>query len=330
MDSFPTLQEFVLNLIYDPTARSAFELDPESALHAAGLGDITAADVQQVIPLVVDSAPVTGLHAPLAGTDDLTTGVANLDVAGAVSQLQAITSQVALTPAHLSGDLSVSFNTAAAISVAGDHFGAAVVSGTSFGLHGLAGLSAGNDPAQHLDSTVVGTVEHAADAAGATGMAGAVGSVGAVGSAGSAGSIGGIGGIGGGGIGGVDQPLEHTIGEAVAGAGSLLGGALPGLGTSPAGLLDNGLHAIGGAGSAAGLDHIPGLDASGVGGATSSIESVIKPDLGHALTQDPAATVHDTVSGVTSTVGDTLSGTASAIDEAGQQATHGLLGDLHL
>ena len=80
MDSTPTLQDFVLNLIYDPAARSAFELDPESALHAAGLGDITTADVQQVIPLVVDSAPVTGLYG-LAGVDDLTTGVANLDVA---------------------------------------------------------------------------------------------------------------------------------------------------------------------------------------------------------------------------------------------------------
>jgi hypothetical protein len=34
MDSSPTLQDFVLNLIYDPAARSAFELDPESALHA--------------------------------------------------------------------------------------------------------------------------------------------------------------------------------------------------------------------------------------------------------------------------------------------------------
>src|ERR1700742_1845665 len=105
MDSSPTLQDFVLNLIYDPAARSAFELDPESALHAAGLGDITAADVQQVIPLVVDSAPVAGLQG-LAGAYDLTTGVANLDVAGAVSHLQAITSQVAFVPGGLAGELN--------------------------------------------------------------------------------------------------------------------------------------------------------------------------------------------------------------------------------
>ena len=30
MDSSPTLQDFVLNLIYDPTARSAFQLDGEN------------------------------------------------------------------------------------------------------------------------------------------------------------------------------------------------------------------------------------------------------------------------------------------------------------
>jgi hypothetical protein len=39
MDSSPTLQDFVLNLIYDPGARSAFELDPHGTLEAAGLGD---------------------------------------------------------------------------------------------------------------------------------------------------------------------------------------------------------------------------------------------------------------------------------------------------
>src|SRR5690349_15790754 len=155
MDSSPTLQDFVLNLIYDPAARATFQVDPESALHAAGLGDITASDVQQVIPLVVDSAPVTGLHG-LTGADDLTTGVANLDVAGAVSQLQAITSQVALTPAHLSTEVGSTFSmNSAMLGVAVDP-----AFGTSFHLDGLAGVSAGNDPAQHLDNHVVTSVEH--------------------------------------------------------------------------------------------------------------------------------------------------------------------------
>ncbi|MFC4070228.1 IniB N-terminal domain-containing protein [Actinoplanes subglobosus] len=93
----PTLQDFVLNLIYDPAARSAFELDPEATLRHAGLDDITATDVQQVLPLVLDSAPVAGLTGP-DGLDDLTTGVASLDVAGAVAQLQAIAAQVTHDP----------------------------------------------------------------------------------------------------------------------------------------------------------------------------------------------------------------------------------------
>src|SRR5690348_11872570 len=139
MDTSPTLQDFVLNLIYDPAARSAFEVDPESALHAAGLGDITAADVQQVIPLVVDSAPVTGLQG-LAGVDDLTTGVANLDVAGAVSQLQSITSQVALTPAGIVGEVNYTLGSvnAAVVSVAGgDVVNGSVLSGNTLGVAGL-------------------------------------------------------------------------------------------------------------------------------------------------------------------------------------------------
>src|SRR3954453_8096059 len=115
MESSPTLQDFVLNLIYDPAARSAFELDPEVTLQHAGLGDITAADVQQVIPLVVDSAPVSGL-AGATGVDDLTTGVANLDVAGAVSQLQAITSQLAAVPTQALGDVNYTLgNTVAGV-----------------------------------------------------------------------------------------------------------------------------------------------------------------------------------------------------------------------
>ncbi|PWU56369.1 hypothetical protein DLJ47_06365, partial [Micromonospora sp. S4605] len=61
VDANASLQDFVLNLLADAGARSAFDLDPEGALRAAGLNDITAADVQDVVPLVVDYAPVHGL-----------------------------------------------------------------------------------------------------------------------------------------------------------------------------------------------------------------------------------------------------------------------------
>ncbi|MDO3702752.1 IniB N-terminal domain-containing protein [Micromonospora sp. C28SCA-DRY-2] len=67
VDGHASVQDFVLNLLADPDARSAFDLDPEGALRAAGLHDITAADVQDVVPLVVDYAPVHGLTPSVLG-----------------------------------------------------------------------------------------------------------------------------------------------------------------------------------------------------------------------------------------------------------------------
>jgi hypothetical protein len=172
MDSSRTLQDFVLNLIYDPAARSAFELDPEAALQHDGLGDITAADVQQVIPLVVDSVPVSGITG-LVDTDDLTTGVANLDVAGAVAQLQTITAQVA--PLHGIGDLSttVSAVNTTVVGVTGDNLlSGSVLSGSALGLNGLSDipvvggvdvgwLSGSSDPSLSVDSGVMASVDGA-------------------------------------------------------------------------------------------------------------------------------------------------------------------------
>jgi hypothetical protein len=289
MDSSPTLQDFVLNLIYDPAARSAFELDPESALHAAGLGDVTAADVQQVIPLVVDSAPVTGLH-PLAGGDDLMTGVANLDVAGAVSQLQAITAQAALTPGQFTGDLRfLSGVNAAVFDVTGDSvISGSVLSGNSLGLGGLSGvtaavpvgvggLSAGNDPGLHLDHGVV-------------------------------------------------APVEHTVTDVAPGADHLA----PGLGAGPGGILDGGLDTIANVPSSISLDHAPDLDVPGLGAATSSVGSLVKPDLG---SHDPVSDLHSTVSSVGGATHDVTGGVLHGVTHPAADATepsHDLLGGLHL
>lgn len=301
MDTSPTLQDFVLNLIYDPAARSAFEVDPESALHAAGLGDITAADVQQVIPLVVDSAPVAGLQG-LAGVDDLTTGVANLDVAGAVSQLQSITSQVALTPAGVVGELSNTLGgvNAAVVSVAGgDIVNGSVLSGNTLGVAGLGGLtssipvglggvSAGNDPALHLDNGVVSTVDHT---------------------------------------------VTDTVGNVAPGVGHLV----PGIDNGVPGLLDGTLDTVTNLPGSLPIDHAPSLDVPVVGGATSSIGSVVKPDLGHVLSHDPVSDLHNTVSSVATTGHDVTSGLLSGVTHtdttdstAGQDSSHDLLGGLHL
>ena len=67
MNSPLTLHDFVINLLSDADARAAFDLDPDSALREAGLTDVTAADVRDVIPLVADFAPahVAGLHGSL-------------------------------------------------------------------------------------------------------------------------------------------------------------------------------------------------------------------------------------------------------------------------
>jgi len=300
MDSSPTLQDFVLNLIYDPAARSAFELDPETALHAAGLGDITAADVQQVIPLVVDSAPVTGLSGQygLTGADDLTTGVANLDVAGAVSQLQAITSHVAVMPGQVAGDLNLTNSlgvNATVLSVTGDNvIGGSVLSGTSLGLGGLGdlgglggvtsavpvgvdGLSAGNDPGLHLDSGVVAPVGHA--------------------------------------VTGVDAGVDHL---------------LPGVDAGPVGILDGGLGTITNPPASISLDHGLDLDVAGVGGATSSIGSLIEPDLGHVLPHDPVNGLDTTVSGVSGAAHDATTGALHSVTHPADEteASHGLLGGL--
>jgi hypothetical protein len=302
MDSSPTLQDFVLNLIYDPSARSAFELDPESALHAAGLGDITAADVQQVIPLVVDSAPVTGLQG-LAGVDDLTTGVANLDVAGAVSQLQSITSQVAITPAGVVGEINNTLGSvnATVVSATGDNIlSGSVLSGNTLGVAGLGGLtssipvglggvSAGNDPALHLDHGMVS---------------------------------------------GVDHTVTDTVGNVAPGVDHIV----PGIDAGPAGILDGGLDTVTNLPASLPIDHAPSLDVPGVGAATSSIGSVVKPDLGHVLSHDPVNDLHNTVSSVAGTGHDITSGLLGGVTHpdttteatAGQDTSHDLLGGLHL
>lgn len=164
MDSSPTLHDFVLNLLCDATARSAFELDPEGALLEAGLGDITAADVQEVIPLVVDYAPVEGITA-LAPVDQLTAGVPEVDVAGAVRQLQAITDQVPLGLTHPTADVSATL--VSAVSVTGGELLTDPLSTVAgLGLGGVTTLPAGigadlsvdSDPAASIDAGVTAPV----------------------------------------------------------------------------------------------------------------------------------------------------------------------------
>ncbi|MEU4163100.1 IniB N-terminal domain-containing protein [Actinoplanes sp. NPDC026670] len=247
----PTLQDFVLNLIYDPAARSAFELDPEATLRHAGLDDITATDVQQVLPLVLDSAPVTGLTGP-DGLDDLTTGVASLDVAGAVAQLQAIAAQVTHDPlaeVNASSSVNVSVLGLDALDV-----NVGVGAGTSLT---VGGLSADHDPDLVVDSAVHSAVTSSTF---------------------------------------VSEPVPYDAG--------LTGDLTSGLTGDVGGVLDT-------------VTHVPSvvepvgsglLDVAGVHEATSSIGSLIQPDLSGVTSLDVVDGLGDTVTGTVSGVGGTLHG----------------------
>lgn len=169
MESHQTLHDFVLNLLTDPDARSAFDLDPEGALQAAGLTDVTAADVQDVVPLVVDYAPGAAGLAPVApvagqlGLDPLTS-----DVTDVVGQVQAAPHQIGVSSTHSGVDVSAGALGALAVDPAGLYAGVTLAPGIGLGV-GPGGLgtdlTAVHDVADTLDSDVVGTVNHAVDPA---------------------------------------------------------------------------------------------------------------------------------------------------------------------
>jgi len=99
MDSVQTLHDFALNLLNDPTALAAFGTDPQQALALAGLGDVSAADVHEVIPLVLDYVPVDSLPAvgglPQLG-DVSSLGTDATGIQGAIDQLTALTQGLGL------------------------------------------------------------------------------------------------------------------------------------------------------------------------------------------------------------------------------------------
>ena len=102
MDSVQTLHDFALNLLNDPTALAAFGTDPQGALAAAGLGDVSAADVHEVIPLVLDFVPVDSLPAVggLPAVGDLApVGTDAPGIQGAIDQLTALTAGLGLPAA---------------------------------------------------------------------------------------------------------------------------------------------------------------------------------------------------------------------------------------
>ncbi|MFC6014661.1 IniB N-terminal domain-containing protein [Plantactinospora solaniradicis] len=150
MGSPQTLHDFVLNLLTNPDARSAFEIDPEGTLREAGLSDISVADVQDVVPLVVDYAPVQGLTSLVPVGDELGLGQFQLDPSGVIGQLQSVAQQIPVGTHTTGSDINAA--TLGAISVAP----------SSLGMVGsvLPGLGIENDPlADPLGPTGVDVAE---------------------------------------------------------------------------------------------------------------------------------------------------------------------------
>jgi hypothetical protein len=298
MDSTQTLHDFVLNLLTNPDARSAFGIDPEGALNAAGLSDVTAADVQDVVPLVVDYAPVQGITSLVPMGDQLGIDGLVADPTSVIGQLQSVAQQVTVGT-HF-GTVEVNAATLGAITVDPTGLGvaASVLPGIGVGVSpgGVAtDLSGVHDVANTLDADVVGGVaDPALDSV--TGVVGTADGL--------------VGGSTTDGVLGTADFAANTLSSTLGHAGGLVDSL--GVGNT-LGVGDT-LGGIGGLGDGgAGGLHLPALDGVGdsapLGGVTHQVDGVL-------------GSVTGTVGGVTGGV----TGDIGVHGEAHASADGGLLG----
>ena len=282
-----TLHDFVLNLLSDPALKADFAADAQGTLEQAGLADITAVDVQEVIPLVLDLLPETPAGLPaVEGVyfDGVAEDVLAAGPLGAISQLQAVASQLTSSGINV-GDITSS----TAGLLAADENGLAVWAGTNTSdVYGAGAVklngdfSAVGDVTSVLDQTaspVTGTVLDVADTATTT----------------------------------VDSTV-HTATSAVPGVDGLLGGlgGVTGLTHDTLGVLGGADASLGGALDITGLGNVAGgniglksEDTIGqVEHTASGVVDTATGVAGHAtgLVGDTAGIGHtlDTVNGVTS------------------------------
>ncbi|MEU6149593.1 IniB N-terminal domain-containing protein [Actinosynnema sp. NPDC047251] len=151
-----TLHDFVLDLLGNPARLADFQADAEGALADAGLSDISALDVQEVLPLVLDYVPAGSLPA-LDGAvlNDLPLDA--VDATGAIGQLQAVAQQLSLSGVSGTSDV----NLAAAGALSADANGLEVFGGLSG--WGLADVVGSVDASVAGDFSAVGDVTHTLD-----------------------------------------------------------------------------------------------------------------------------------------------------------------------
>ncbi|PFG47005.1 hypothetical protein ATK36_2015 [Amycolatopsis sulphurea] len=307
MNPVQTLHDFTLTLLRDPAALAAFGQDPQSALAAAGLGDISAADVREVLSLVLDYVPAGSPAAlgqvPAAG--DLT-GAAVDGPQGAIDQLHALTASLGL-PAV--GEPSLpSAGDLPSVPGAGELQNSEIQNGE---LQNAAASAAALAQQPGSVFGLGGDLSHGLDAAPVARAAGAVGQVQhAVGEVGAAAPA---------------TPASPGAVDAAQAAGHLTdaGGGVAGHGSDLAGTATQNVGSLSGALSAQGVNHV--ADA-----ATHQVQALTHtaPDWGSESSQHGAdagvGAVHDTVSQVPDVA---HQGPGSDL-HAGAETSHS--GELHL
>ncbi|GAA1348605.1 IniB N-terminal domain-containing protein [Saccharothrix algeriensis] len=153
-----TLHDFVLDLLSNPAALADFQADAEGTLAAAGLSDISALDVQEVLPLVLDYVPAGSLPA-LDGAVLTDLPLDPEDANGAIGQLQAVAQQLSLPGVAGTSDV----NLAAAGALSADANGVDVFGG--FAGWGVADAVGSVDASVAGDFSAVGDVADTLDVA---------------------------------------------------------------------------------------------------------------------------------------------------------------------
>ncbi|ATY14146.1 hypothetical protein CU254_29785 [Amycolatopsis sp. AA4] len=104
MGPVQTLHEFALNLLNDPQSLAEYKADPQGVLNGAGLGELNPSDVQDIMPLVMDSAPLPAAPAapgiPAVPGVPAAPSVPSADLGGAFDKADAAAEPVA----HQAGD----------------------------------------------------------------------------------------------------------------------------------------------------------------------------------------------------------------------------------